>query len=254
MKLSQLLKYSEKENQRFISGSKESEINYLKFHYKRFKILFSIIKSQPPGKLLDIGTTPFTYHINENTNHQVFTLDYNDLLKDRSEKNGVQFSCGDLGKDILPYEKDFFNTIIFAEVFEHIHKDPVKILKLLFRILKPGGVLILGTPNLASLANRLKLLFNKAILDYPTWEDEVHGHDRIFVKNELKSYLIKSGFSIQRIKYSSCVDFIGSNEDSKMKRVLKDLFRIVSFPLRLIFPSLNGTLIITATKNYNHGI
>jgi SAM-dependent methyltransferase len=252
MNLLQLLFYSQKENQQFISGGKNEEIDYLKFHYKRFKVLLSLIKKIPAGKLLDIGTTPFSFYINENTNHQVFAFDYNNLLKERCEELDVNFKSGDLNSG-LPYEKNYFDTVIFAEVFEHIHSDPVKLLNSLNSIIKPEGVLILGTPNLASFTNRIKLLFNQPILEYPTWDAEVHGHDRLFVKKELVSYLKKSGFNIQNVRYSSCLDFVKSGDESNIKLLFKYFFKISSFPFRLIFSSLNGTIIITA-KSGNNGI
>ena len=85
MTLSQLLLYSQKEDQRFISGGKEEEISYLQFHFKRFKLLFSLLKKEPSSKLLDIGTTPFSFFVNENSNHKVYAFDYNNLLKERCE-------------------------------------------------------------------------------------------------------------------------------------------------------------------------
>jgi SAM-dependent methyltransferase len=250
MNLEQLLLYSKKENQQFISGGKNEEIDYLKFHYKRFNLLLSLIKNIPVGKLLDIGTTPFSFYINKNTNHEVFAFDYNDLLKERCEELQINFKSGDINVG-LPYENDYFDTVIFAEVFEHIHSDPVKILDSLNKVIKPSGNLVFGTPNLASFANRMKLLFNNPILDYPTWGAEVHGHDRLFVKKELVSYLKKAGFNIQNIRYSSCLDFVKSGDESKIKLLFKYFLKTLSFPFRFIFPSLNGTIIITAKPNRN---
>lgn len=254
MNLKQLLSYSETDKQQYISGSKQSEIGYLKFHYKRFKILLSLVQSGSQGKLLDIGTTPFTFYLSENTNHDVFAFDYNTYLKERSEEFNIHFQSGDLEKDDLPYEDDFFDIVLFAEVFEHIHSDPVKLFKRLLKTIKPGGILILGTPNLASFANRIKLAFNRAILDYPTWDDAVHGHDRIYVKNELISYLMISGFNIQRARYSSCVDFIKTEDDSKIKVILKTIAGIITIPFRFVFPSLKGTILITAQKTNRNDI
>lgn len=107
MNLKQLLSYSETDQQQFISGSKDAEINYLKFHFKRFKILASIIQSRPKGKLLDIGTTPFTFYLSEKTTQDIFTFDYNNYLKERSDAFNIQFQSGDLGKDPLPYDASF---------------------------------------------------------------------------------------------------------------------------------------------------
>jgi len=96
--------------------------------------------------------------------------------------------------------------------------------------------------------NRIKLLFNQPILEYPTWDQKVHGHDRIYVKKELIDYLKSAGYSIYKAKYSSCVDFENTGEESTGKMIFKQIVKIVSFPFRFVFPSLNGTIIITAHK------
>ena len=249
MKLVQLLKYSDSKHNRHIAGSNEAEVNYLTFHYKRFKKVFSHLKKlRPDGKILDVGTTPFTFFLKENTKLEVYALDYNDLLKERTEQLSIDFKSADITEGDLPYNNDFFDIILFAEVFEHLHRDPVKILKSLYQKLKPGGYLILGTPNLASFVNRVKLLFNQPILDYPTWDEEVHGHDRIYVKKELLSYLKSAGYNLYKSTYSSCVDFENTGDESKRKMILKRIFEILSLPLRAFIPSLNGTIMIIAQK------
>lgn len=50
--------------------------------------------------------------------------------------------------DILDYpaEEDAFDIIFFNHVIEHI-PDDIAALKAVYRILKPGGLLVLGTPN-----------------------------------------------------------------------------------------------------------
>lgn len=248
MNLTQLIKYSDNTEKHFIAGSKEAEIDYLKFHFKRFRELNGILEKFSEGKLLDIGTTPFTFFLSENSKHKVFGYDYNDLQKERCDRYNVSFQSGDLTTDKLPYEKNFFDYILFAEVFEHLHADPVRILDAFHNILKPGGFLILGTPNLASLANRLKLLFNKPILEYPTWDAEVHGHDRLYVVSELKNYLAQSGFAISKTIYSDSLDFYSHSHGLSGKGALKSAVKAISSPLRFVFKSLNGTILIIAQK------
>ena len=55
----------------------------------------------------------------------------------------------------LPYPNLSFNAIISKHVVEHL-PDPKKAVSEIGRILKPGGTLILATPNLSSLLKPLK--------------------------------------------------------------------------------------------------
>ncbi|MDP9149663.1 MAG: hypothetical protein M3O36_06955 [Myxococcota bacterium] len=45
---------------------------------------------------------------------------------------------------------------MFAEVLEHLHTAPELVLAFLRRLLLPQGLLILQTPNAASLSKRIK--------------------------------------------------------------------------------------------------
>lgn len=48
----------------------------------------------------------------------------------------------------LPLKKNLFDCVVFTDVLEHLH-DPLAGLKEIHRVLKPGGVLVLTTNNLA---------------------------------------------------------------------------------------------------------
>lgn len=49
---------------------------------------------------------------------------------------------------------DYFDAVTLAHVVEHVH-DPVTLLKECRRVLKPGGMVVVRTPNLASLGYQL---------------------------------------------------------------------------------------------------
>jgi len=46
----------------------------------------------------------------------------------------------------IPFEDEFFDVVLCVDVLEHVGKDFVAV-KEMFRVLKPGGVLVLHTPN-----------------------------------------------------------------------------------------------------------
>jgi SAM-dependent methyltransferase len=53
-----------------------------------------------------------------------------------------------------------FQTILFCEIIEHL-VAPDRTLKTVVELLAPGGLLLITTPNLASLGNRVRLLRGK---------------------------------------------------------------------------------------------
>ncbi len=50
----------------------------------------------------------------------------------------------------MPYQDGAFNVVIIKHIVEHL-PDPAKAINEIARVTEPGGILILATPNLASL-------------------------------------------------------------------------------------------------------
>jgi ubiquinone/menaquinone biosynthesis C-methylase UbiE len=80
----------------------------------------------------------------------------NGALNKASEK-GITTVKADLNTDKLPFPDNYFDAVIMEEVIEHL-VNPDNALEEAYRILKPDGIFILTTPNLAWWVNRLILL------------------------------------------------------------------------------------------------
>ncbi len=98
----------------------------------------------------------------------------------RGIKNVV---TGDVSK--LPYKNNFFDIVSCMDVLEHIENEE-KVIKEIFRVLKPGGELLLTVPA-------LPFLFSK--------HDNAQGHFRRYNRKYLRKMLLLSGFEEERISY-----------------------------------------------------
>ena len=66
-----------------------------------------------------------------------------DAKRDVGEKN-AKFIIGNAEK--LPFPENSFDKIVMSEIIEHV-RDDIMVLKEARRVLKPGGILVLTTPN-----------------------------------------------------------------------------------------------------------
>ncbi len=86
---------------------------------------------------------------------QSSVCDYTDtLMKLPSQKVDI----ANLNNEPLPYADASFDVVTATEVIEHL-EDYRQVLREIYRVLKPGGVCILSTPNILNLNSRLRFLW-----------------------------------------------------------------------------------------------
>jgi SAM-dependent methyltransferase len=96
----------------------------------------------------------------------------------------------------LPFADDEFDAALAIEVFEHLF-DPLASATELFRVLKPGGVLIATVPNTAYWRRRLELVvgrWNPVGDDLSIEEPWRDPHVRFFTASALESMLGRAGY------------------------------------------------------------
>jgi len=99
----------------------------------------------------------------------------------------------------LPYPEKFFDTVICADVLEHL-KRPDQVLHMLKRYLKPEGLLIVSLPNIAYWRARLNLLLGK--FDYEEVGIMDITHLRFFTIKTDGELVERCGF--KKVKLECC--------------------------------------------------
>lgn len=108
-----------------------------------------------------------------------------------------------LAEKKLPFANESFDLIFHQDVVEHVRK-PFLFLSEQYRVLKKGGHLILGTPNLFRPANIIKLVTGKLIFPVKIGSNIEIGdyvHIQEFHEQQLKIMLQEIGFSSIKVGY-----------------------------------------------------
>lgn len=111
-------------------------------------------KTSEKLKLLDIGAGrgELIQLLSENLEIDAQACDYH---IDRFALEGVPILQVNLNQTGLPYEDQQFDIITCSEVIEHLENYRA-LIRETYRVLKPGGLLVLTTPNVLNLKSRVR--------------------------------------------------------------------------------------------------
>lgn len=124
-----------------------------------YRVVLPLLRSHlpPEGRHLDVGSGSgeLIRRLRTGWKGASFACDY---TCEWMRLPGQKVDVVDLNKDPLPYESAFFDAVSCTEVVEHLD-DYRRLLREISRVLRPGGVLVLSTPNILNLKSRLRFLW-----------------------------------------------------------------------------------------------
>jgi SAM-dependent methyltransferase len=116
----------------------------------------------------------------------------------------------DVGYDLQALGVDGYDLVLCLGVIEHIPGTPRFMLEALDRVLRPGGALVVDTPNLVHVYNRVKFCRGESVMPdvaTPYYSDQpFEGHHREYTQDELVWMLHQIGhtsISVEMFNYSS---------------------------------------------------
>jgi SAM-dependent methyltransferase len=105
----------------------------------------------------------------------------------------------DVQRDPFPFPDGTFDAVFFFEVLEHLAIDPMRTMAEINRVTKPGGALLLSTPNVicyraigAAIAGRHPHLSSE-YLDH----DSTDRHNREYTPTEVGDLVHAAGFDVE---------------------------------------------------------
>ena len=178
-------------------------VTYIRNHARRFQETLGLLPPSRALDVLDLGAfLPLTGLLRRITPHH-YTLHAcpGTPRAQEVECGGELFQVErfDLEQDPYPYGDGSFDLVLCAEVFEHLGLDPCHLLAEVNRILRPGGVLLLTTPNVVSVRSSVNVLLGRTPGFYPAFNLTRDRHNREYTPGEIGALLETAGFRAERL-------------------------------------------------------
>ncbi len=190
-----------------------------------------------PGKMLDLGCNIGTFmDVAAVGGWTVSGIEINKSAADLCSKKHDDVECGYIEKKT--YKKDSFDAVNMGDVIEHL-QDPDSMLKLVNKILKPEGILIISTPDISKWAAR-------------RFQVKPGEHLFYFNKRTMKAMLEKNDFEVLEIcNYSPYKNLSALAESSTFRKSLAgrvfDMFSLLGNYM-VIRPPLKEEMLVIARK------
>lgn len=204
---------------------------YLLFHKDRYQYLMGELGLYLPtdGKkndfrVLDIGPAYQTYLIRALFDAPVNTMGFDHPVNRRN--TGENHFRVDLNYTSRFNDKVVLHDlIIFSEVIEHLFTPVEEVMQFILQFLKPGGCIILQTPNAVSSFKRMKMMvgYNPFELLRPGRD----GHFREYTVTELCDFFISLGLTVIRVDCRNYFNYPGLYQKVYrwLNRMLPDGFK-----------------------------
>lgn len=147
------------------------------------------------GRILDIGCGSFPYFLSHTYFKEKFAIE-----RDRPDSipDGIQWYEVDLNNTPrLPFEEGFFSVVTMLAVVEHLDPPSMAVtFKEIYRVLQPGGVVVLTTPS--SWADPvLKIMARVKLVS----AEEIDEHAYAYTLPLLGWYFGQAGFAMNKVRF-----------------------------------------------------
>jgi SAM-dependent methyltransferase len=150
------------------------------------------------GFILDIGCGTFPYFLAHTSFERKYAIDQIALPEQTSEELRIKSFTLDLDNEpSLPFDNAFFSAVTLLAVVEHLNPDNMALLfKEIYRVLNPGGQVILTTPAAWS-DGILRFMARVGFVS----KEEIDEHTYTYTLPILGWYFGQAGFAMTKIRF-----------------------------------------------------
>ena len=221
------------------------------------KYVLEIFSRHKFDKILDVGCADghFSIVLKEVSDaKEVCGIEISEKGVESAKRNGVKAFQLDIDKEDFPFEDNYFDAIFAGEVIEHLF-DPDHFLDEVYRTLKDNGLCAITTPNLASIYNRVALLFG-----FHPWTIsvslrhaighlyEIKGKNHIPWAEHVRCFTYRALIKLLKIHGFQTIKVKGTFLYAKSPENMWFSFLLIVDKVISLFPSLSYRVIVFCSK------
>lgn len=196
------------------------------------EVVFDLVKRflPEPCRVADLaaGEGAFSVQLRD-LGHDVEAVDFS---RDNWKVPEIPLKLADLDSEFasgLIEDGGPFDAIVAIEIIEHL-ENPFRFVRECSRLLKPGGLLFLTTPNVETISSRLIFLYTGRLKAFGAYETVRPAHITPIFKWKLDMMLAEAGLEIVHEGFNRMSYATGTNLKGKIAAVIG----------RLIEPMVKG--------------
>ena len=170
------------------------------------EIALGLVEGAPRGPALDLGAGQG--RISRALAERGFDVTAADVNEDQFRAREVPFFKLDLNRP-LPFPAQSYDLVMAVEILEHL-EAPRSFAREIYRVLKPGGLAVVTTPNIGSIPSRLFFLatgfFDLYVPTRKRLKDplcgEADGHISLLPGWLLSHFFREAGFTLEKKRYT----------------------------------------------------
>ena len=184
---------------------------YLADGWKRIQVVLQILaglREKGVHRVLELGSNPYMMTVLMQRRFD-FDLALANFFADGLDITGsvhvaeldgkrieFPFRHFNIEREVFPYPDDSFDCVLFCEILEHLLVNPDYAVSEMSRVVRPGGYLVVSTPNATRLTNLYFLAMGRNIWDWYSANGPYGRHNREFTLTEVRSLLERHDFDV----------------------------------------------------------
>jgi SAM-dependent methyltransferase len=199
---------------RGVFNDPEEQARYMRDGWDRIRVVLEIVaRLQARGvrRVLELGSNPYLLTLLlrrrlqldlELANYFGESLEgshYTHVAELDGERLEFPYAHFNIETDPFPYPDAHFDCVLFCEILEHLLLSPDQAVGEMARIVRPGGFLVISTPNATRLTKLYFMALGRNVYDGYSPYGPYGRHNREYTLPEVKELMDRHGFDTDSV-------------------------------------------------------